>query len=371
MIDPRMTKLADTLVTYSCKLCPGERVLIENTGIESDMVAELVRAAYRAGAQPFVWLRDPKVQRALLMGAPCEQLDHMAEHDGAFMKTMQAYIGLRSPDNACESADVPGAKQDEYARRYAKPVHSQIRVPQTKWVVLRYPTPSMAQSAGRSTEDFEQFYFDVCTMDYAAMSRAMDPLVALMQRTDKVRITAPGTDLTFSIKGIPAVKCDGQCNIPDGEVYTAPVRESVQGTLRYNTPTVHSGITHEGVTLRFERGKIVEASSSNTAELTRVLDTDEGSRYVGEFAIGVNPYIHHAMKDTLFDEKIAGSFHFTPGNCYDEAPNGNKSAIHWDMVLIQTPAYGGGEMYFDGVLVRRDGQFVLPELLGLNPDQLR
>ena len=199
----------------------------------------------------------------------------------------------------------------------------------------------------------------------------MTPLVELMNRTDKVHIKGPGTDLHFSIKGIPAIKCAGTMNIPDGEVFTAPVKNSINGTLRYNVPAVFQGRTYENIAFTFKDGKIVKATANETASLNKVLDTDAGSRYVGEFSFGLNPYILTPMKDTLFDEKIAGSFHMTPGRCYDEAPNGNQSAIHWDLVCIQRPEYGGGEIYLDGVLVRKDGRFVLPELAGLNPENLK
>src|SRR5690606_5901834 len=207
-------------------------------------------------------------------------------------------------------------------------------------------------------------------LDYAAMSKAMDPLKALMDRTDRVRITGPGTDLTFSIRGIGSVKCDGHRNIPDGEVYTAPVRESVNGTITYNVPSVRGGFTFENVRFRFENGKIVEAEANDTKRLNDILDTDEGARYIGEFSIGFNPHILTPMKDTLFDEKIAGSLHFTPGQAYRKADNGNRSAIHWDLVLIQRPEYGGGEIWFDDRLIRKDGRFVVPELEPLNPENL-
>lgn len=221
-----------------------------------------------------------------------------------------------------------------------------------------------------STEAFEDYYFNVCNLDYSKMDKALDSLKALMERTDKVRIVGKGTDLEFSIKGIPAVKCAGEMNIPDGEIYTAPVNNSVNGVISYNTPSLRDGFTFENVVLKFKDGRIVEATSNDTERINKIFDIDEGARYVGEFAIGVNPYITVPMKDTLFDEKIAGSFHFTPGSCYDDADNGNQSALHWDLVCIQTPEYGGGEMYFDGVLIRKDGRFVLPELECLNPENL-
>ena len=229
----------------------------------------------------------------------------------------------------------------------------------------------MSQLAGMSTEAFEDYFFDVCCLDYQKMSNAMNPLVDLMNRTDKVRIVAKDTDLTFSIKGIPAIKCDGACNIPDGEVYTAPVKDSVNGVISYNTPSIENGFRFENVRLEFKDGKIVKATANNSEKANAIFDTDEGARYVGEFAIGVNPYVTKAIGDILFDEKISGSIHFTPGCSYDDAPNGNKSAVHWDLVLCQTPEFGGGEIWFDDVLIRKDGRFIIPELYGLNPENLK
>lgn len=371
MNDPRIEKLADLLINYSCGLKPGDRILIEDRGIARELDTALIRAAYKAGGIPQVNLIDPVVDRALLMGCTEEQLTWMAERDAARMAQCQAYIGIRGGDNAFELADVPDEKKRLHTMHYNKPVHSEIRVPKTRWVVLRYPTSAMAQQAGMSTAAFEDFFFTVCTMDYRAMSVAMDNLVRRLERADRVRIKGPGTDLSFSIRGLPAIKCDGKLNIPDGEVFTAPVQGSIEGVIEFNTPSLYQGVAHENIRLVFEKGRIVEESSSHTALLTSILNTDEGARGVGEFAIGVNPYITAPMRDTLFDEKIAGSFHFTPGNCYDECDNGNRSAIHWDMVTIQTPAFGGGEMWFDNELVRRDGLFVTDDLLCLNPDQLK
>ncbi len=370
MKDPRMVQLARQLVRYCVETVPGDRILIENTGLEREFVAELVEQVYAAGGEPFVQINDPLVDRALRTGATDALLTRMADYDAARMADMQGYIGVRSPGNSYEIGDVPPDQARRYASLYGKRVHSEIRVPKTRWVVLRYPTPNMAQQAGMSTPAFEDHYFNVCNLDYAKMSAAMDVIVARMQATDRVRIVGPGTDLTFSIRGVPAIKCDGRVNIPDGEIFTAPVKDSVNGTLHINAPSLYNGSTFSDIQMTFKDGKIIEATSSDTKRQNEILDTDEGARYIGEFAIGVNPYIHDAIKDTLFDEKIAGSFHFTPGNCYDDAPNGNKSAIHWDLVCIQTPKYGGGEMYFDDVLVRKDGRFVTDDLLCLNPENL-
>lgn len=370
MRDPRIETLARNLITYSVDLQKGEKVLIENFGLQRELVTALVQEAYRAGGLPFVLLKDHQVDRSLLMGANEEQLTMIATYEAQVMSEMDAYIGLRAGDNISELSDVPGEKLALHGKTVGTKVHREIRVPKTKWVVLRYPSPSMAQLANTSTEAFENFYFDVCNLNYSKMDKAMDALVTLLDRTDKVQIKGPGTDLTFSVKGIPSVKCAGLRNIPDGEVYTAPVRDSIKGTITYNTPSPYQGFTFEGIRFTFENGKIVDATANDKERITEILNTDEGARYIGEFAIGVNPFIKQPMKDILFDEKIDGSFHFTPGQCYEEASNNNHSAIHWDIVMIQRVEYGGGEIYFDDVLIRKDGRFVLPELDALNPENL-
>lgn len=371
-MDPRNRTLAHNLIHYSCRLKPGEKVLISCVGpYPLPLVRALVKEAYAAGATPFVNLSNSQVDRELLLGATPEQQDLLAKRDVMLMEQMDAYIGVRGDENALELSDVPAEKQELHAKHYLQPVHYELRVPKTRWVVLRYPSPAMAQAAGQSQEAFEDFYFDVCCLDYGKMDKAMDALKALMERTDRVRLVAQGTDLTFSIQGIPAVKCAGEMNIPDGEVYTAPVKDSVNGVITYNTPSSYQGTSYENVRLTFENGKIVAVDGNLPQELEAIFNTDAGARYVGEFAIGVNPYITRPMNDILFDEKIAGSIHFTPGNCYDDAYNGNQSAIHWDLVLIQTPEYGGGEIWFDNVLIRKDGRFVLPELECLNPENLK
>lgn len=372
MIDPRITRLADVLVNYSCAVKKGEKILIEAIDVPHEFASECARLAAEKGAHPLIMLKSNQINRALMRVATEEQWNLMADVERLQMENVQCYIGARGNHNVSEMSDVPAEKQKVYESTVWKRVHLEVRVPKTRWVVLRWPHPSMAQLAEMSTEAFEDFYFKVCTLDYAKMAAGMEHLKARMERTDKVRLKGPGeTDLTFSIKGIPAIPCAGKLNIPDGEVFTAPVRDSLNGVIQYNTPTMYRGETHERIRLVFKAGKIVEATSSNTKKLNEVLDADEGARYTGEFAIGVNPYINKAMKDILFDEKIAGSIHLTPGNAYDEAPNGNASEIHWDMVMIQTPEYGGGEIYFDGELVRKDGLFVADDLKCLNPDALK
>lgn len=371
MNDPRIQKLAANLVGYSVNVQPGENVLVEMIGSERDLIKAVVEEVGKAGGRAFVQLTDRTVLRSMLKYATPEGIKTWAEIDLNRMKQMDCYIGIRAGENVNDLSDVPEENMKLYNSLYSHPVHSEQRVKHTKWVVLRYPNASMAQLANTSTEAFEDFYFEVCNLDYAKMDKAQDSLAELMRKTDKVRIAGPGTDLTFSIKGIGAEKCSGQKNIPDGEVYSAPVRDSVNGTISYNAASIYNGVTFENVKFTFENGRIVEASSNDTARLNEILDSDDGARHIGEFAIGFNPYILHPMKDILFDEKIAGSLHFTPGQAYDVTDNGNRSSIHWDLVLIQRPDYGGGEIHFDDVLIRKDGIFVVPELEGLNPENLK
>lgn len=369
-MDPRIKELSELLVNYSCDIQPGDKVLISYEGeCCKNLARQLIKDVYKAGGLPYSEIRDAAITREILLNCTEEQIMFKDKCDLEQMKGMQAYIAIRAGNNTAELADVPSEKLNLYSK-FSRPTLD-YRVNETKWVVLRYPNYSMAQLANTSLENFEDFYFDVCTLDYRKMSEAMTPLVDLMNRTDKVQVKGPGTDLSFSIKGIGAVKCDGLRNIPDGEVYTAPVRESMNGIISYNTPSEEQGFTYENIVFQVENGKIVKATANNTKKINDLLDVDEGARYFGEFAIGVNPYILHPMKDTLFDEKIAGSFHLTPGMCYEDAPNGNKSANHWDLVMIQRPEYGGGEIWFDDVLIRKDGIFVLPELEGLNPENLK
>jgi aminopeptidase len=364
MHDARFDKLAKLLVEYSVRLKRNETVLIEAFDIPAEMTVALIRAVRNAGGVPFAQTYQTRVNRALALEASDRQLNLLASHELARMKKMNAYIAMRGTHNITELADVPAEKMKLIGKKM-RPVQDQ-RVKKTKWVVLRWPTPSMAQLAGMSTEAFEDFYFEVCTLDYRKLLPGMKALKRLMEKTDRVKITGPDTDLRFSIKGIPAVICGGDRNIPDGEVFSCPVKDSVEGYVTFNAPSIYQGIAFDGIRLEFKDGKIVEATSNETKKLNKILDSDPGARYIGEFSLGFNPRVLQPMRDILFDEKIAGSFHFTPGQAYEEADNGNRSQVHWDMVSIQRSDYGGGQIYFDGKLIRKDGEFLPKQLRLLN-----
>ena len=368
MSDPRYDSLAKVLTGHSTKLKAGERVLIDVSETPEEFVIALIRAARTAKAEPFVVMHSNRVSRELAIGITGPQAETIASIDLARLKKMQAYIAVRGSQNISEMADVPQEKAALLSSKLRPALD--YRINKTRWVVLRWPTPSMAQQAQMSTEAFAEFFFRVCTLDYSKMIPGMKALKALMDRTDRVHIKGPGTDLHFSIKGLGSVICGGEHNIPDGEVFSCPVKDSVEGHVIFNAPTLSRGLAFDQVHLEFSKGKVIKAAANHTKELNEILDTDAGARFIGEFSLGFNPHILHPMRDILFDEKIAGSFHFTPGQAYEVAGNGNKSAIHWDMVCIQRKDYGGGEVWFDGKLIRKDGIFLPPALQALNPNRL-
>ena len=365
MHDARIDALARQLVRYSTALKKGEKVLIDLYDVPDSIGLALIREARAKGAFPFIRIHQSRLTREMLKGSEDPQYSILAKHLLAEMKDMDAYIAVRGGYNISETSDVPAEKM-KLAMKYMRPVLDH-RVKKTRWCVLRWPSPSMAQQANMSTEAFEDFYFKVCLLDYKALGPAMNALKKLMEATDHVEISGPGTELRFSIKDIPAVVCGGNFNIPDGEVFTAPVRDSVEGHITYNAPTIYQGIAFDTIKLEFSKGRIVKADGgSKTKALNKILDSDEGARYIGEFALGFHPVIREPMRDILFDEKIAGSFHFTPGQAYEIADNGNRSQVHWDMVNIQRKDYGGGEVRFDGKLIRKDGIFLPKSLAKLN-----
>lgn len=366
MHDPRIDTLAELLLDHSCELQPGETILIEAIDLpDPQLVCALVEGAARRGAIPLVEIKNQRVQRAILSNATEASMKLAGAIERRRMEQVQAYVGVRGAANASQMVGVPHAKMDLYQQHWVRVVND-YRVPKTKWVVLRWPTDSFAQAADMPTSDFEDFYFRVCTADYAAMRKAQEPLVERMEATDRVKITGPGTDIEFSIMDIPVIPCSGERNIPDGEVFTAPVRESINGVIQFNTPSRYQGTVFQDIRFEFKKGKIVDAMANQTERINEVLDSDDGARYCGEWSLGTNNHVREPMLDTLFDEKIGGSFHLTPGQAYEEADNGNRSRIHWDLVLIQRADKGGGEIYFDGELIRKDGLFVPTDLAGLN-----
>lgn len=369
MIDKRLIMLAKKLVNYSCNVKSGEKVWVEYSDASEDFICEIIKEIFRCGAYPIVKNSNRKLKSVMLNNATKQYYNFLTKHDCALMQECDAVILVSGENNAFEFANVAEDKNDLYDLFYVKPVHLDIRI-NKKWVLLRFPTPGFAQNAKMNTYEFEDYFFNVCNLDYAKLSFAMDNLKTLMEKTDKVKIISKDTNLTFSIKNMKAVKCCGECNIPDGELYTAPVKNSVNGKICFNIPSLNNGTVFRNIMLEFENGKIVNCDCNEKQKLENILNTDEGSRYLGEFAFGLNPYVNKPILDILFDEKMCGSVHFAIGNSYDDAPNGNKSAIHWDLISNHKTEFGGGEIYFDDVLIRKNGKFILPELFALNEENL-
>ena len=365
-MNTELEKLSKTIVNYSIGVKENDKVLIQyESSMCNPLVKCLIKDIYSNGGIPFTKLLDNELSSLILEGADSKTIDEMVKVKTFEVDEFDCFIRICYTENEYEDKNVPTTVRKELGSKSEK--IDDIRINQRRWVLLNYPSLVDAYKAGMKYDDFYKYSLSVMNVDYKSLDEKIKPLKELMERTDKVRIVGPNTDLTFSIKGLPAIPCCGKANIPDGELYTAPVKNSVNGIITYNTKSPYNGYVFNNISLEFKDGKIINATASdNNDKLKEIFDTDEGSRYVGEFSLGFNPMIKEPMGDILYDEKIMGSLHFTPGTCYKDCNNGNVSSIHWDLVLIQRPEYGGGEIYFDDVLIRKDGLFVLDNLKQLN-----
>lgn len=372
-MDNRNIKLAHNLIQNSISLSKDDNLLVEVIGEDGlELANEIIKQAKEINANPVLNLIKYNELKKFLINSSKEEIIEYGKKDYDRMKNMQAYIGISAPKSDKSLEGVPQEKLEIYNKYYTALVHLEQRVKHTKWCILRYPNEYLAKKSNMTLDEFKDFYYKVCNVDYNKMKIAMEPLKKLMNKTDKVHVVAPRTDLTFSIKGIPAEKYYGTFNIPDGEVATSPVKNSVNGYITYNTKTKYNDIIFDNIRFDFIDGKIVKATAKeNSKELNEILDTDDGARYIGEFAFGLNPYVNNIMCDTLFDEKINGSFHLTSGMALEESDNGNRSAIHWDIVKILRKEFGGGKIYFDNILIMKDGKFTLDDLKDLNVENLK
>ena len=362
-------ELAEKLVNYSCNVKKGEKVLITYSDTSNSFIELLIEEITKVGAIPLLYRLDRRIKRRLLLNSSKEMFDYYREIVSPIMESADAVILIGGNMNDFELSDVPASAFADYSKLYVQPVHFDIRC-RKKWVLLRYPTYSFAQSSRLSSEAFAEFFFKVCTLDYKSLNEKMTPLKELMESSDKVRIETPTTNLEFSIKGMPAIKCSGECNIPDGEIYTAPIKNSVNGTIVFNTPALDNGIEFNSISLTFKDGKIIDFDCNNKEAFAEILDTDEGSRYLGEFAFGLNPYCVESVHEILFDEKMSSSIHLAIGSSYEDCDNGNKSAVHLDLIQSHRPECGGGKIYFDDILIYENGKFTLPNLVALNSENL-
>ena len=358
-------KLAKQLLTHSVELESGQNIMIQCIGLNAiGLVRALAKLVREMNGHPFIKIEDPETNRMLLESGDEEYWKNQAESDQLpLMKKMDAFIGIRASENIYENSGVTKKANKAYSEFFVNPVHFEERVNHTNWAVLRYPSSAFAMNAKMSTERFRQFYYDACLFDYNKLKEAMMPLEKRLYNADKVRLKGKGTDIEFSVKGQNWIPCFGKRNIPDGELFSSPILDSVNGYITY-APSVYQGKPFEFVKLVVENGVVKDFDSSNNDALEEILDTDEGARRFGEFSFGLNPIIKNPMYDILFDEKITGSNHLTLGNDYEIAPNGNESAIHWDLVCI------GADVYLDDELIRNGRLFVTDDLMGLNPEEL-
>lgn len=359
-----LEKLSSTIVNYSLHLKKNEKVLITSYNECTDLILCLITEINKVGAIPFVRIKNDILNAKLLEITNDERIEILKKMKEEEVNNYNAFINIKYTTNDYEQMNVESQILNKIGTATLK--SNQIRINERKWTLLNYPSRLDAYKAGMNSENYRKFALEVMNLNYEEMNERIRPLKELMEKTDKVRIVSPNTDITFSIKGMPIIPCVGTANIPDGEIYTAPIKESVNGKITYNVKSPYNGFVFENVSFTFKDGKIIEATCNNKEKIDEILNTDEGARYIGEFSLGLNPKILHPMGDILFDEKIIGSIHFTPGAAYEDAFNGNVSSVHWDLVLIQRQDYGGGEIYFDHTLIRKDGLFVLPELFHLN-----
>jgi aminopeptidase len=362
----RMDAIADMIAGHSLKITPGDKVLVDATDDCDDLIMAAIKSIQAKGGLPFVLHQSSRVRCAWLMGITDEQLESWYESMYHLRKDMDCILTIRSQNNGFELADVPQEAIRKFAGMSIR-LGKLARKPTLRTSLIRYPTAAFAQQCGMSTDACEEYFFNVCTMDYQALYQEMEPLKAALDHAGRVRILSPGTDISFSIEGVNCFISAGTWNIPDGETAMEIVRESVNGIISYNVPSNHQGFVYRDIRLTFKEGRVAGVEANDAKRMEAILDTDAGARYIGEFAIGVNPYIRRPIIDTLFDEKMAGSLHFTPGGTDSD---GNPSSVHWDIVQSHMPEFGGGEIYLDGKLWRKDGLFVDDALKRLNPDVL-
>ena len=358
-------QLAKKILNYSCELQEDENVMLQLVGLNGiSLLRALVEEARKMKVNPFVQINDTEIQRMLVETGDSAFWKNQAEVEGLpLMEQMDAFVGIRASLNIYEQAEAGKEANKAYSDEFATPVHFKERVKNTNWVVLRYPSEAFAMNAKMPTQKFRNFYYKACLLDYSELAEAMKPLHERLDQTDIIQLKGEGTDIEFSVKNQNWIPCAGKRNIPDGELFTSPVLNSVNGHITY-APSVYQGKPFEFVRLEVKNGKVIDFDSSNNEALEEILDTDAGARQFGEFSFGLNPIIKEPMYDILFDEKIYGSNHLTLGNDYEEAPNGNESSIHWDLVCI------GADVFLDEEKIREGRQFITEDLQGLNPGNL-
>jgi len=367
MPDPRIEKLAAVLVDYSVAVKPGDKVMIQGSTVAEPLLKEVYTKVLQAGGHPLVLARLPGMNELMFRHASDEQLKHVPEPVKLVIETYDASITIMSSMNTKALTNVDPAKMVLVNRAQTdlmKTMLGRMATGEFRWVGTLFPTNAHAQDAEMSLGEYEDFVYGACLPDmedpvsyWKRFSAWQQKIVGWFKGKERVHVIGPETDLHLNITDRIFINCDGRENMPDGEVFTGPVEDSVEGHVYFSYPAIYQGREVTGVRLWFEKGRVVKATAEKNEDfLLQMLDTDEGSRYVGEFAIGTNEGITRFTGEILFDEKINGSFHMALGASPPESGGKNESAIHWDMVC---DLRDGGEIWVDDELLYQNGKFVI------------
>jgi aminopeptidase len=365
-VDQRIVKLADLMVNYSLGVKKGEKVLIRAHTVAEPLIKAMNRKVLEAGGLPFLWLEYPGIEGDLLRYGSDEQIEFIPEPMNVLYSTYDCMIRVLADDNTRALANVDSDKMTRYAKARGpimKTYMDRSAKGELRWTLTAFPTNAFAQDADMSLEEYENFVYGACMPDandpvgyWQRFSAKQARLVKWLEGKKKVHLIGKDTDLRLSIEGRNFINCDCKVNVPDGEIFTGPVEDSMEGHVSFSYPTIYTTREVTGVQLDFKKGKVVKASATKNEEfLLKTLDTDEGSRYVGEFAIGTNEGIQKFTRQILFDEKIGGSFHMALGKGYPESGSKANSAIHWDMICDLRD----GQIWVDDVLFYENGKFVV------------
>ncbi len=366
MADIRIEKLADILVDHSTRIQPGDRVAIEATTAATPLVSALYARILERGGHPHLLLDLPEQDELLFEFGKNEQLDFIPTFRKLAYDQFESRIRIASMTNTRALSAVDPAKQKRRQKALSSILEAQMRRGADrsfKWVSTLYPTEGYAMEAEMSLKNFEDYVFHACHADeedpvayWSKMEQEQRKIIERIEGHNQVILRGPNVDLSLSIKGRKFINGAGLNNMPDGEIYTGPVEDSVNGFVRFDYPAIYNGVMVEGVELTFSSGKVTQASAKkNQAFLHEMLESDAGARYVGEFAIGTNHEINRFLHNILFDEKIGGTFHMALGAGYPESGSKNKSIIHWDMICgMQKDA----EIVVDGEVIYKNGKFL-------------
>lgn len=359
------SKFIRKILLFSLELKKGDKIYIDINGDASEQLQEyLFRQIINLGCLPKINVTTTHNYIQLVNKGDKEYFEYLYLTEKTNLELMDAYLNIKIDTNKFNYKELNKKNLELYYELYHLP--KLIEASKKKWLVTELPTDSMAQFSELSTNQLRKIFFNASNIDFTKYDSELSYLKRLLDNTENIRVTGTNTNLSFSKKNIKSFICDGKSNLPDGEIFTAPIKESLEGYISFNLPTSFMGIRYNNIYLEFNKGRVVNYKSDNNEALGSLLNKDEGSCYIGEFGIGFNPYIYKPMQNTLFDEKMAGSLHLAIGQSYEMANNENSSSIHVDFILCQLKEFGGGEIYFDNNLIRKDGYFTPIELNRLN-----